>query len=239
MGSDETDALKKRIKELEEENQTLSKIIFKAPIPIFVLDKTHKITHFNQALEELTGFTSKQMKGTDSQWKSFYANKRPVMADLIIGKSSDQEIQEHYGFKYDRANFGKERFAATDFFPDLPPEGRWLFFTASPVTDSKGEITGAVETLQDVTEEKINELYRIYRNVLEFIPYPIIVYHDKGMVSYVNPAFTTTFGWTLEELFGKPLPFVPKSLEAETHEILTQFQENKQLGRYEDRKSVV
>lgn len=241
MGRDETDALKKRITELEEENQTLSKIIFKAPIPIFVLDKNHKITHFNQALEELTGFTSKQMKGTDSQWKSFYAKKRPVMADLIIDKSPDREIIEHYGFKYDRTHFNKDRFAATDFFPDLPPEGRWLFFTASPVTDNKEKIIGAVETLQDVTEEKIqeqriNELYRIYRNILEFIPYPIIVYDEKGMVSYVNPAFTTTFGWTLEELFGKPLPFVPESLAAETHDILNQFQEDKKLGRYETKR---
>jgi PAS domain S-box-containing protein len=241
MGRDETEVLKKRIHALEQENQTLSKIILKAPIPIFVLDKHHKITHFNQALEELTGFTSKQMKGTDSQWKAFYANKRPVMADLIIDRSPDKEIFAHYGFKYDRTHFHKDRFAATDFFPDLPPEGRWLFFTASPVTDNRGDIIGAVETLQDVTEEKIqehkiNELYRIYRNILEFIPYPIIVYDERGLVSYVNPAFTTTFGWTLEALAGKPLPFVPEFLEAETHDILNQFQADKQLGRYETKR---
>jgi PAS domain S-box-containing protein len=241
MGRDETGALKKRIQELEEENQTLNKIIFKAPIPIFVLDKHHKITHFNQALEKLTGYESKKMVGSDSQWKAFYANKRPVMADLIVDKSSAKKIMALYGVKYDRAISDKELFAGTDFFPDLPPEGKWLFFTAAPFTDRNGEICGAVETLQDVTEkkiqeQKINELYRIYRNVLEFIPYPIIVYGDKGIVSYVNPAFTTTFGWTLEELFNKPLPFVPKSLEAETHDILTQFQEDKQLGRYETKR---
>jgi PAS domain S-box-containing protein len=241
MGRDETDALKKRIEELEEENQTLSKIIFKAPIPIFVLDKNHKITHFNQALEELTGFKSKKMVGTDSQWKAFYANKRPVMADLMIDKSSDWEILEHYDYKYDLGISSNELFAATDFFPDFPPEGKWLFFTAAPFTDSRGEIAGAVETLQDVTEEKIqeqkiNELYRIYQKILEFIPYPIIVYDERGLVSYVNPAFTTTFGWTLEELFGKPLPFVPEFLEAETHDILNQFQADKQLGRYETKR---
>ncbi len=241
MGRDETDALKKRIQELEEENQTLNKIIFKAPIPIFVLDKHHKITHFNQALEKLTGYGSAEMVGSDSQWKAFYADKRPVMADLIVDKSSAQKIMALYGVKYDRAISGKELFAGTDFFPDIPPEGKWLFFTAAPFTDRNGEICGAVETLQDVTEkkineQKINELYRIYRNILEFIPYPIIVYGDKGIVSYVNPAFTTTFGWTLEELFNKPLPFVPKSLEAETHDILTQFQEDKQLGRYETKR---
>ena len=30
----------------------MNNIIFKAPIPIFVVDKNHTITHFNQALEE-------------------------------------------------------------------------------------------------------------------------------------------------------------------------------------------
>ncbi|MBA3012700.1 MAG: PAS domain S-box protein [Proteobacteria bacterium] len=239
--TDETHALKEKIKALEEENQMLNKIILKAPIPIFVLDKDHKITHFNQALEELTGLGANQMRGTDSQWKAFYAKKRPVMADLIIDNSSDQGIIEHYGYKYNRTISGKGRFSATDFFPDLPPSGRWLFFTASTFTNSQGEIAGAVETLQDVTEEKIqeqkiNELYRIYRNVLEFIPYPIIVYGDEGLVSYLNPAFTTTFGWTLEELFGKSLHFVPQSLEAETIDILTQFREDKQLGRYETQR---
>lgn len=233
----EIDGLKKRIHKLEEENQTLNKIIFKAPIPIFVLDKDHKLTHFNQALEELSGLKAETMVGTDTQWKAFYTNKRPIMADLIIEKSSDQEIIEHYGIKYDRTFAGKGLFAATDFFPDLPPEGKWLFFTAATFTDSKGQIAGAVETLQDVTEEKIqkrkiNDLYRIYRNILKFIPYPIIVYDDAGRVSYVNPAFTATFGWTLEELFGMPVPFVPDSLAAETHEILTKFKQDKSLTRY-------
>jgi len=240
-GTDETVALKKRIKELEEENQTLNKIIYKAPIPIFVLDRDHKITHFNQALEKLAGLESREMVGTDFQWKAFYSNKRPVMADLIIDKSSDWEVIEHYEFKYDLAVSSNELSAATDFFPDLTPEGKWLFFTAAPFTDSRGEIAGAVETLQDVTQEKIqkrktNELYRIYRNILEFIPYPIIVYDDNGLVSYVNPAFTKTFDWTLEELIDKPLPFVPESLQAETHDILTKFKEDKQLGRYETQR---
>ena len=137
-------------------------------------------------------------------------------------------VGEYYEFKFDLDTSKEDLFAATDFFPDLPPEGKWLFFTAAPFTDSNGQIAGAVETLQDVTEEKIqtqklNELYRLYRKILEFVPYPIIVYNDKGLVSYVNPAFTETFGWTLEELLGKPVPFVPASLEAETQDILNKF----------------
>ncbi|MBU1696336.1 MAG: PAS domain-containing protein, partial [Proteobacteria bacterium] len=49
--------LEKKIKELEKKNHELNGIIGNAPIPIFVLDKNHKITHFNKACEELTGLS--------------------------------------------------------------------------------------------------------------------------------------------------------------------------------------
>ena len=233
--------LENKIKKLEENNKTLNNIIFKAPIPIFVVDKDHTITHFNQALEELSGLSAKDMIGTKDQWKAFYSTQRPVMADLIIERSSDAEIVEHYGLKYNRSSKNKKRFAATDFFQDLGKQGKWLFFTAATFKDNQGNIAGAVETLQDVTEEKIaerktRELHRIYQKILEFIPYPIIVYDYNGLVTYVNPSFSTTFGWPLKELAGKPIPFVPKELEAETDYMLDKFKEDKALTRYETQR---
>ncbi len=234
-------ALENKIKKLEKKNEELVNIIIKAPIPIFAIDKDHTITHFNQALEELSGLSAKKMIGTRDQWKAFYKSKRPVMADLIIERSSDAEIIEHYGLKYNRSSKNKERFAATDFFKDLTDQGKWLYFTASTYDDSDGNIAGAVETLQDVTEEKVaerktRELFRIYRRILEFVPYPIVVYDDHGLVSYLNPSFSTTFGWSLEELKGKPVPFVPKALEAETNELLDKFKKGKPLTRYETQR---
>jgi len=43
---------------------------------------------------------------------------------------------------------------AEAFFPDLSKSGRWLFFTAAPLRDYQGEVIGAIETLQDITERK-------------------------------------------------------------------------------------
>ncbi|MCD4722517.1 MAG: PAS domain S-box protein [Desulfobacula sp.] len=233
--------LEKKIKELEKKNKELHGIIHNAPIPIFALDNNHKITHFNKALEELSGLSGKKMLGTDHQWKAFYSSNRPVMADLIIDRSSDAQIVEQYGQKYNPSTKAKERFSATDFFPDLGEKGKWLFFCASTITDDNGNIISAVETLQDVTEEKIaekktKELYRIYQNILEFVPYPIVVYNDKGLVSYVNPSFSTIFGWSLEELKGRPVPFVPPALKAETRDMLNKFKENKSVTRYETQR---
>jgi len=243
MNRDDHDikVLEKKIEALEKNNNELHEIICNAPIPIFVLDKHHKITHFNKACEELTGLSGEKMIGTDHQWKAFYSCPRPVMADLIIDHASDAQISAHYGLKYIRSNKVKERFSATDFFPDLGESGKWLSFCASTIIDKKGDIISAVETLQDVTEEKIAEkknrdLYRIYRNILEFIPYPIVVYDDNGWVSFLNPAFSATFGWSLKELKGRPVPFVPEALNTETIDMLNKFKEKKSLAHYETKR---
>jgi PAS domain-containing protein len=45
----------------------------------------------------------------------------------------------------------------TDFFPDLGDSGHWLRFTAALIRDSQGELVGAVETLKDITEQKLAE----------------------------------------------------------------------------------
>ncbi len=243
MDSDDTRLaeLKNRIQELEKQNHKLNSIIDNAPIPIFVIDKNHHITHYNKACEDLTGYPAGKMRHTDLQWKAFYAQKRPVMADLIITNASDEQIIAHYGLKYHKDQVRKGRFAASDFFPDLGDSGKWLFFTAAPVTDQDGQIIAAVETLQDVTVEKnaessTRELNRRYKMILEFIPYPIIVYDRTGLVTYVNPAFTHTFGWTLDELMGKMVPFVPDFLQKETHTMLEKFIEDRTLSRYETQR---
>ncbi|MEN8210390.1 MAG: PAS domain S-box protein [Thermodesulfobacteriota bacterium] len=243
MSKDENsiEKLEQKIEELEQKNSELHDIICNAPIPIFALDRNHKITHFNKALEVLSGLSGDKMLGTDHQWKAFYKKKASVMADFILDKASDAEIAERYGEDHIKSTNGKERFAATKFFPDLGEEGKWLYFCASAITNAKGEITSAVETLQDITDEKIaqqktRELYRIYQGLLDFIPYPIVVYDDKGLVSYLNPSFSTTFGWSVKELTGKPVPFVPEGLEAETSNMLNKFKEEKSLTRYETQR---
>jgi signal transduction histidine kinase len=48
--------------------------------------------------------------------------------------------------------------------------GRWLFFTAAPLRDADGHVSGAIETLQDITERKAaeEELTRIAAIKSEF-----------------------------------------------------------------------
>ena len=55
-----------------------------------------------------------------------------------------------------------------------------------------------------------------YRAFLDFLPDPVFVFNLDGTVFYLNPAFEKVFGWTLAELKGKRIPFVPDSLKEET-----------------------
>lgn len=51
---------------------------------------------------------------------------------------------------------------------------------------------------------------------LEFLPDPVFVFNLDNTVSYLNPAFEKVFGWSLAELEGKIVPFVPVSAKEQT-----------------------
>ncbi len=134
--------------------EMLAKIIDGSPIPTFAINKEHKVTHWNTALESLSGIKKDEVVGTDEQWMAFFTEKRPVMADLIVDGASDDDIERYYGGKSRKSDLIDGAYEAEGFYPDLGGGGRWLHFTASPIKDSRGEIIGAIETLQDVTERK-------------------------------------------------------------------------------------
>ncbi len=85
---------------------------------------------------------------------------------------------------------------------------------ATPVRDPAGELAGIYAIHRDITEEKrqrraLQETETRYRMLLDASPDAIAVYDARGKILYVNPAFEKTFGWTLEELAGRGVDFVP------------------------------
>ena len=226
---------------LRRNQERLSQIIASIPIPVFVLDNDHTVSHYNPALENLTGIAYDDIIGTRDPWKAFYGAARPTMADLIVDGAPEAEIARYYRDKYRRSPVKNGAYEAEDFFPDIGDGGRWLFFTAAPLMDSEGNVFGALETLQDTTERRRAEEARLkseqrFRTLLDFAPYSILVFTVDGLVSYLNPAFTETFGWTLEELQGRRISYVPPDLAAETREHLRKLFEEKVIRRYETRR---
>ena len=54
---------------LQRSERLTAEIIEGSPIPIFVIDNDHVITHWNRACEMLTGVSSEEMIGTKRQWE--------------------------------------------------------------------------------------------------------------------------------------------------------------------------
>jgi PAS domain S-box-containing protein len=123
-------------------------------IPTFIIDNNHFITHWNKACESLTGISAAEIVGTRKAWSSFYAEERPVLADLIVNEATEEEIAGYYEDKYKKSILTEGAYECEDFFPGLGEKGKWLFFTASPLKNSQGTVIGAIETFQDITVRK-------------------------------------------------------------------------------------
>jgi len=132
----------------------LSKIIDGSAIPSFVINREHKLTYWNTAIEALTGRKREDVIGKDDHWRSFYHQKRPSMADLIVEGASAEDIEIYYRDKFAKSALIEGAYEAQDFFPELGENGKWLLFTASPIKDDNGEIIGAIETLLDISDRK-------------------------------------------------------------------------------------
>ncbi len=152
--AERNDYSQKIAKELVESEKTMSQIIQGSTIPTFVINKNHFITHWNKALENLTGYSAQEMIGTNKQSIPFWEKERPTMADIILEQIEEGELAQYYGENWRRSSLIEGAYEAEIFFPSLGENGRWCFFTAAPIRSPDGNIIGAIETLWDRTEEK-------------------------------------------------------------------------------------
>jgi signal transduction histidine kinase len=143
------------------DEQKLLSIIHGSPIPSFVLSKDHKVIYWNRALQSLSNIRPNEVLGTNQQWRAFYATPRPCLADLILDEKTTQ-IAELYHNRWSRSKLLEDAYEVTQFYPDMGEKGKWFRITSAGLRDSGGNLFGAMETLEDITEQKLaqEELFR-------------------------------------------------------------------------------
>lgn len=203
----------------------LRQIVDGAPIASMVIDGNHRVTHWNSACERLTGIQRHRMIGSQDAWRSFFPEARPLPADLIVdGTLPPAQDSPTPGLPICNAGGGVEMEA---FFTDFGQGGAWLYVTASPLHDEQGQVIGAVQTIQDVTERHraqeellqhrkiLEELVQIrgaklastVRELEQFVRNaPIgVAYTEQGRFKRVNAALAEMIGQTEQELQGQLL----------------------------------
>ena len=141
-------------KELVESERALFQIVQGSTIPTFVINKEHKVIHWNKALEKLTDTPAEAMVGTNRQSVPFWKKKRPTIADVILDQIDEAGIQKLYGGKSRKSALIEGAYEAEAFFTNLGESGKWCWFTAAPIRDVDGTIVGAIETVWDKTEDR-------------------------------------------------------------------------------------
>lgn len=97
----------------------------------------------------------------------------------------------------------------------------WAATNAHFFKDRDGNIAGVEGITRDVTDIKVAEAAlkqseQRMRAILEASPDPMVMYNRIGHPEFINRTFTEVFGWTMDDLKGNRIPFVPENLKKET-----------------------
>jgi diguanylate cyclase (GGDEF)-like protein/PAS domain S-box-containing protein len=193
-------------KSLRESEQILYHVIQGSPTPAFVIGTDHKILYWNKALEELSKIKAADVIGTTQHWRAFYNSERPCLADLVLDGDIEKISQRYHG-KCSKSNLIENAYEATDFFPHLGAEGRWLRFTGTAVSGLEGTVVCALETLEDVSdrrraEEALQAAEALYRTLAERSFAGVYMVQD-GKFRFINNNAASYAGYAREELLGQ------------------------------------
>ncbi|MBV8618499.1 MAG: PAS domain S-box protein, partial [Curvibacter sp.] len=215
----------------------LNQIVENTPVAMMVMDADHRVTHWNAAAVQLTGVERSELVGSRKGWRPFYADERPILADLILdGKLSELGDSFYHGL-WKTSSTVKDAYEVENYFPDLAGQSRWLFFTAAPIKDTHGRVAGAIETLQDVTQrrdaedalrsqqmelewlvakrtQELREKNSLIEALLENAPIGIIATRDSKLqrcnstfIEIFELQHTEVIGMHVEELFASEQEF--------------------------------
>jgi len=201
-------ALRDSEEEARTQQKTAEGIIYGSPIPMFVLNKDHKITYWNKACEKLTGFRSEEMIGTDRHWEPFFPRKRPLMADLIVDGELDTLRELYKDMQLRESPVVEGAFEAEHYFPSLGPEGTHLYFNAAPIKDDAGNIQGTIVTYQDFSErvrmtQEIKRREAFVQNLIQNSIDGIIATDENGQILIFNRGAAEILDYSPEEVIGR------------------------------------
>jgi PAS domain S-box-containing protein len=166
---------RKRTEEaLRASEQQMAAIIDFLPDATFALNSEGIVIAWNHAIEEMTGVPKEAMigKGNLEYSLPFYGDRRPILIDLLF--ASEEEIRKDYRSV---STIG-DSIVAEAFVPGTyGGKGAYLWGIAKPLYDKSGKVSGAIESIRDVTErakqareiEHLNRLYSVLSRVSQAV----------------------------------------------------------------------
>jgi len=186
---DELGALARSFNELaarrRESEMLKSAIVACSPMPAVSLDGDGRVLSWNPAAERIFGWTADEVIGS---------------AMPIVGPGA---VEEFAALR--RRVLDGETLVGHDIVRrDKAGDTLALRLYAAPLRDSEGRAFGIMALFEDVSAQRERERsLRLQAGALEAVANGIVVTDHDGRIVWVNPAFTASTGYGLEQALGK------------------------------------
>lgn len=160
---------------------------------VVVADREGRFLVFNPAAERLLGFGPLDVPAPG--WSAAYGCFRP---DTVTPFPADE-------LPLARALKG-ETVEGVEIFLRNPgrPGGAWIVVSGAPLRDGGRRVQGAVVVFHDETQQKAEiQTTRHLSNAVEQTADSVVITDDRGIITYVNPAFEKMSGYRSEEALGR------------------------------------
>ena len=187
--------------------QRLSDLVNFLPDATFAIDLEGKVIAWNKAMEEMTGVKNTTILGEGDHIYAlpFYGKKQDLLLDLVLHEK--KEIEQKYPSIIHQDN----KLISESEFPLLySGKGACLWFIASPLYDTNGNITGAIQVIRNITENKraeqsLKESEEQYRSLFESSQDAIFLLENTRFKK-CNSQAVVLFGCTKKkEIVGRSL----------------------------------
>ena len=185
--------------DLKKERETLFNILESNPHGIALIDNKDRYTYINPEFTNITGYTLKDIPTKQEWFKKAYPDENYRKQILITWKNDKKQT-----------DVNKTRGTNREFRIQCKnKEIKYIEFRSTFLKNK------TISVLTDVTESRITQKALMeneekLKAIFQANPDPLVVYDVNGYPLYMNSAFSKVFGWTLNELRGKRIPFVPE-----------------------------
>jgi two-component system NtrC family sensor kinase len=198
---------------MEQQMATLSSILENFPMPFFLVDPSLVVTHINDHMERLTGYSRSEVVGRMTCGKLLNTAQCDT-CDCVLKQVMEQK----------KPISGLRRVVRTRDGHEVQ-----VSVSASIITDAEGRVIGGFEAVRDITP--IVEAERKLDLITELTQEGMLMADENQRILFANSKMAEIVGWSKEELVGKSLEEV---LPAQHQKMAVELTSVVEQGRQEE-----